>query len=165
MSKVIHYIRRLCIYTIYTAYFSGLCLRPEHLPSFRNITTFSILILWIKNTEPLTILYMWTAGLPTRAQSSVCCGSWVFLSEVCLPVTHWAAGSSTLRPRARGGGGRVCELESQRGRVNAVAFSCGFWSIIKQVSQVSSTLKHNGKDWYAHVLHYQHVHLWPSLLF
>lgn len=118
-------------------YFPGLCLRPECIHSFRNITTSSIFTLWITHTEPLTILYMW---LPTQARSSVCWGSWVFLSELCLPIIYWAAGSSAL---GRGGGG-VFGLESQWGRVNAVAFPCGSWSIIKQVSQMSSTLAAGG---------------------
>jgi len=63
----------------------------------------------------------------------------VILSKLCLPVAHWA-GSFTLGCGAGDGGGCVFGLESQRGRVDAVAFSCGSWSIIKQVSQMSSTL-------------------------
>lgn len=71
---------------------------------------------------------------------NLCSGAWVFFSELCLSISHFATCSPTL-----GGGGLVFGLESQWGWVNTVAFPCGSWSIIKQVSQMSSTLKHNGK--------------------
>lgn len=129
---------------------SGLCLTPEHPPSSHNIiTSLSLYFVNPKHRSPNYFMYLnpWTP--PTQAQPSISCGSQVGLSELCLALAHWAACSSTLGRGAGGGGGRVFGLESQWGRVNAVAFPCGSWSIVKQVSQMSSTLKHSRKDWYA----------------
>lgn len=121
----------------------GLCLRPEHLPSFCYVIT--PLCFYFVNQNHRTPNYFKRVNLWTLApQSSVWSGSHVCLSELRLPIARWAAGSSALSSRAGGGGGggRVFGLETQWGWVNAVALPCGFWSVIKQVSQMSSTLQH-----------------------
>lgn len=113
--------------------------------SFLHSCTQRILGLWLNPefSSKYNHLYLYTVSQNKKLLFSLCNKlqdspprSSISLSELGLLIAHWAAGSFT----AGGRGSCVFGLKGQWGGIDAVAFPCGSWTVIKQVSQMSSTL-------------------------